>query len=155
MPGESVRSLRHAAVIVGALGALLLSVPISLLTSKAVFPTLHPGGHTVEASAFDDAGHRLAHPARLRPGSVAEVVAPNFTAAESVVVRSSESGQTVTTGRAGKDGVFRFRFTVPAQLSGAHSLTMVGSVVTAGASGRGPEMAVFRFVVSADQAGDR
>jgi hypothetical protein len=155
MSGESVRSLRHAAVVVGALGALSLSVPISLLTSKGVFPTLHPGGHTVEASAFDDTGHRLARPARLRPGSVAEVVAPNFTAAEPVVVRSPGSGQIITTGRADQDGVFRFRFTVPARMSGAQSLTVVGSLDSPAAAGRGPDTAIFRFVVSADQARDR
>lgn len=156
MPGESVRSLRHAALVVGALGALSLSVPMSLLlSSTGVFPALHPAGHSVQASAFDDAGRRLASPARLRPGAAAEVVAPNFAVNEPVVVRRSGSAEPIASGRADQHGVFRYRFTVPARMSGAQSLTVLGSLDRTGEFGSGPEVAVFRFVVSADQAGDR
>ena len=156
MSGESVRSLRSAAIVVGALGALLLSVPISLLASShGLFPALRPSGHTVEASAFDDAGRRLARPARLRPGAVAEVVAPGFAAAEPVVVRRSGLDEPVATGRADQHGVFRYRFTVPAVMPGAQSLTVLGSLDRPRQSGVGPEVAVFRYFVSTDQAGDR
>jgi hypothetical protein len=156
MPGESVRSLRQAAIVVGALGALVLSVPLSLvLSSEALFPALHPIGHTVQASAFDDAGRRLALPARLRPGAVAEVVVPGFAAAEPVVVRRSGSAETIATGRADQRGVFHYRFTVPALMSGAQAFTVLGSLDHPGRSGIGPQVAVFRFFVSADQAGDR
>jgi hypothetical protein len=156
MPGEPVRSLRHAAIVVAALGALSLLVPMSLLlSSNGLFPVLHPGSHTVDASAFDDTGRQLARPARLRPGAVAEVVAPGFAAAEPVVVRQSGSPEPVATGWADEHGVFRYRFTVPPLLSGAQSLTLLGSLDRPGQSGGGPETAVFRFFVSADQAGDR
>jgi hypothetical protein len=155
MSGESVRSLRSATIVVGALGALLLSVPMSLLGSKGLFPALRPAGHTVEASAFDDAGRRLARPARLRPGAVAEVVAPGFAADEPVVVRRSGSDDPIATGRADLHGFFRYRLTVPAVVSGEQSLTVLGSFDRPGRSGVGPEVAVFRFSVSADQAGDR
>lgn len=155
MAGESVRSLRQAAIVVGVLGALLLSVPISLLSSKGLFPALRPAGHTVDASAFDGAGRPVSRPARLRPGAVTEVVAPGFAADEPVVVRRSDSPETVATGRADRHGVFHYRFTIPAVISGTQSVTVVGSLDRPGRSGVGPEVAVFRYSVSAAEAGDR
>lgn len=158
MPGESARSLRKGALAVGVLGALSLSVPASLwLSPKGVFPTLHPVGHTVQARLLDGGGRVLASPARLRPGSVTEIVVTGFDPDEPILLRSSAGASpTFPGGRADQHGVFRYRLTVPASMSGAHSLTVIG-----GFDQTGPQpdslarTAVFRFVVNPDQAGNR
>ncbi|HEV2885447.1 MAG TPA: hypothetical protein VGX49_00930 [Jatrophihabitans sp.] len=152
MPRESVRSLRAAVLGVGALGALSLSVPASLWISPSrVFPALQPVGQTVQtATAFDANGRQLANPARLRPGSSTQIVVTGFSAQEPVLLRRPGDARTVSGGRADQQGVFRYRFTAPATTSGVQSLTVIGSLDQAGLP---PSRAVFRFVVSADQAG--
>ncbi|HEX8094365.1 hypothetical protein [Jatrophihabitans sp.] len=157
MSGESARSLRNAALSVGALGALSLSVPMSLwLSPSGVFPVLRPVGHTVQARALDGEGRLLDRPARLRPGSSTEVEVTGFNPDEPILLRSSAGAPAVSGGRADQDGVFHYRLTVPTSMSGAHSLTVIGSLDQAGwQPGSVPRTAVFRFVVSADQAGDR
>ncbi len=156
MPREPVRSLRHAVLAVAGLGALSLTVPACLwLTSEAT-----AGGQVrdrgSQADGYDDAGHRLARPAQLRPGASVEVVADGFAAAEPVVLGRAGSAEVLASGRADDDGVFRYRYTVP-RLAGAQSLTVLGTVDAAGgsAAGRGPKVAVFRFVVSPDRAAGR
>jgi hypothetical protein len=157
MSGESARSLRTAVLAVGALGALSLSVPLSLwLSPSGLFPVLHPVGRTVQASLFDEAGRLLDSPARLRPGSRTEMVVTGFDPNEPILLRSSESTAPVSAGRADQHGVFRYHLTVPASMSGAHSLTVIGGPSQAGRQPDSvPWTAVFRFVVSADQAGNR
>ena len=149
MPRESARSLRAGVLGVGALGALLLSVPASLwMGSGSVYPVLRPVQSSAAAVAFNADGRLLTSPARLRAGSAAEVVATGFTAGEQVRVRRPASGST-TISRADQHGVVRYRFTVPGA-SGMQSLTVIGSVDQAGLP---PRRAVFQFVVSSDQAG--
>jgi hypothetical protein len=157
MPGESARSLRKGALAVCALGALSLSVPASLwLSPSGVFPTLRPVDHTVEAHVLDDEGRLLHGPARLRPGSSTEIVVSGFSPHEPILLRSAAAAPAFSGGRADQDGVFHYRLTVPASMSGAHSLTVIGSRDQAARQPDGlPRTAVFRFVVSADQAGDR
>jgi hypothetical protein len=157
MPGESARSLRKATLAVGTLGALSLSVPASLwLSPSGVFPALRPVGHTVQARALDGNGGLVGSPARLRPGSSTEIVVTGFDQDEPILLRSSATEPTFPGGRADQDGVFRYRLRVPASMSGAHALTVIGSLEQAGhRSDSLPRTAVFRFVVSADQAGDR
>jgi len=149
MPRESARSLRASVLGVGVLGALLLSVPASLwMGSGSVYPVLRPAQSTTTAVAFSADGRLLTSPARLRSGSGAEVVATGFAANEQVRVRRSASGD-LASSRADQHGVVRYRFTVPAA-SGLQSLTVIGSLDQAGLP---PHRAVFRFVVSSDQAG--
>jgi hypothetical protein len=153
MPRENARSLRAGVLGVGALGALLLSVPASLwMDTGAVYPVLRPVGSSAPAVAFSADGRLLTSPARLRPGSSAEVVASGFTAGEQVRVRrSAAAGATsaIAGGRADERGVVHYRFSVTAA-SGMQSVTVIGSVTQAGLL---PRRAVFRFVVSTDQAG--
>jgi hypothetical protein len=155
MSGESVRSLRKAVVAVGALGALSLAVPASLwLAPGTLFPVLQPVGQTVQARMFDDQGRLLDSSARLRPGSSARIVVTGFTPGEPILLRSSAGAATVSGGRADQHGTFRYRFPVPASMSGAHSLTVIGN-----RTGRQPDgssqTVVLRFVVGSDQAGTR
>jgi hypothetical protein len=153
MPGEPVRSLRKTALAVGTLGALSLSVPASLLLSPSgVFPALRPVGSTVQARLLDGGGRLLASPARLRPGSTTEIEVAGFEPDEPILLRSAPGAPAFAGGRADQDGVFHYRLTVPATMSGAHSLTVIGGLHPAGAL---PRTAVLRFVVNADQAGDR
>lgn len=154
MSGEPARSLRKAAVAVAALGALSLAVPASLwLTPNGVFPTLQPVGHTVQAR--DNASGPLDSPARLRPGSSTEIVVTGFTPNEPILLRSSEGAAALPAGRADEHGVFRYRLRVPASQSGAHSLTVIGAGADSRLSADREGAAVFRYVVSADQAGNR
>lgn len=154
MPRESARSLRAAVIAVGALGAVSLSVPAALWMSPEVFPTLRPVAHNVPASVVDSEGRQLGSPTRLRPGSSTVLVVTGFSAAEPIQLRHSTSAATFDGGRADEHGVFRYRFTAPATMSGAHSLTVLGSPDRAGRQpGSPPRTAVFQFVVSADQAG--
>lgn len=150
MPRESARSLRAGVLGVGALGALLLSVPASLwLGSGSVYPVLRPVESSAPAVAFDADGRLLSSPARLRPGSSAIVVASGFRAGEPVRVRRSAGADSVAGSRADQHGVVHYRFTVPAG-SGVQSLAVIGSLDQAGLP---PHRSVFRFVVSSDQAG--
>ena len=155
MPRDSARSLRAAVVAVGALGALSLSVPASLwMAPGGVFPVLRPVDHSVQTPGLDGEGRQLASPARLRPGSSTEIVVTGFSAAEPVLLRHSASAATFPGGRADGHGVFRYRLTVQATMSGAQSLTVLGSPDRAGRQpGSSPRVAVFQFVVTADQAG--
>ena len=155
MSGESARSLRNAALAVGALGALSLSVPASLwLSPSGVFPVLRPVGHTVQARVLDGEGRLLDGPARLRPGSSTEIVVTGFDPDEPILLRSSAAAPPFPGGRADQGGVFRYRLAVPASMSGAHSLTVIGGLDQAGRQPDSlPRTAVFRFMVSADQAG--
>lgn len=154
MPRESARSLRAAVIAVGVLGAVSLSVPAALWMSPEVFPALRPVAHSLPASAFDSDGRQLGSPTRLRPGSSTDLVVTGFSAAEPIQLRHSASAATISGGRADEHGVFRYRFTVPATMSGAHSLTVLGSLEQAGRQpGSQPRAAVFHFVVSVDQAG--
>jgi hypothetical protein len=149
MPRESVRSLRAGVLGVGALGALLLSVPVSLwMGSGTVYPVLRPVQSNASAVAFSADGRLLTSPARLGAGSSAEVVATGFAAGEQVRVRRPGPGAAAVS-RADEHGVVRYRFTVTAA-SGVQSLTVVGSLDQAGLP---PRRAVFRYVVSSDQAG--
>lgn len=149
MPRESARSLRAGVLGVGALGALLLSVPASLwMGSGSVYPVLRPAQSSAAAVAFSADGQLLTSPARLRAGSSAEVVATGFAANEQVRVRRSASGD-VAGSRADRHGVVRYRFTVTAA-AGVQSVTVIGSLDQAGLP---PRRAVFRFAVSSDQAG--
>ncbi|MDQ1744300.1 MAG: hypothetical protein QOE23_2639 [Pseudonocardiales bacterium] len=148
MPRESARSLRAGVLGVGALGALLLSVPASLwLGSGSVYPVLRPVDSSAPAVAFDADGRLLTSPARLRSGSSAVVVASGFRAGEVIRVRRS-AAEGVVGSRADQHGVVRYRFTVPATPR-TQSLAVIGSLDQAGL----PHRAVFRFVVSSDQAG--
>jgi hypothetical protein len=147
-------------VAVGVLGAMSLSVPASLwMSSGAVYPVRQPIGQSLQARGFDGEGRQLASPARLRPGSSTEVVVTGFSAAEPVMLRQPGSAAAVSGGRADSHGVFRYRLTVPvtvpASMSGAQSLTVLGTTAKASrqAGGNSPPAAVFRFVVSVDQAG--
>ena len=155
MPPDSARSLRAAVVAVGALGALSLSVPASLwMAPGGVFPVLRPADHSVQARGFDGEGRQLASPARLRPGSSTEIMVIGFQADEPVLLRLSTSAATFPGGRADERGVFRYRFMAPTTMSGAQSLTVLGSLDQAGRqSGRSPRAAVFEFVITVDQAG--
>ncbi len=155
MPRDSARSLRAAVIAVAALGAVSLSVPASLwLTPGGVFPGPRPADHSVQVRGFDGEGRQLASPARLRPGSSTEIVVTGFSAAEPVLLRHSTSAASFPGGRADEHGVFRYRLTVPTTMSGAHSLTVLGSLDQAGRQpGSSPRSAVFQFVVSPDQAG--
>jgi hypothetical protein len=157
MPREQARSLRHAVIAVGALGALSLSVPVSLwLDPDGIFPAHRPADHAVQTRIFDGDGRPLSGQVRLRPGSSTEIVVTGFSAAEPILLRRSGSAATFPGGRADQHGVFHYRFTVPASMSGAQSLTVIGSIDQAGsASGNQARTTVFRFVVSAEQAGDR
>jgi hypothetical protein len=139
------------------MGALSLSVPASLwLSPSGVFPTLHPVGHTVQARLLDGGGRVLDSPARLRPGSITEIVVTGFDPEEPILLRSSAGAPTFPGGRADQDGVFRYRLTVPASMSGAHSLTVIGGLDQAGLQAATlPRTAVFQYVVNPDQAGDR
>jgi hypothetical protein len=150
MSGESARSLRKAVLAVGTLGALSLSVPASLwLSPSGVFPAPRPVGHSVEAGVLDGEGRLLHSPARLRPGSSTEIVVTGFSPGEPILLRSSAAAPAVPGGRAGQDGVFRYRFTVPVSMSGSHSLTVIGTLDQAGLP---PRRTVLRYVVSAGQA---
>jgi hypothetical protein len=150
MSGESARSLRRAVVSVGALGALALSVPASLwLPPGRLFPTLQPVAQVVAAQLLDDHGHPLDSPARLRPGSGATVVVTGFAPNEQVLLRGSESARAQAGGQADPHGIFRYRLTVPASMSGPHQLTVIGAGRPAG----GQRTTVFHYVVSSDQAG--
>lgn len=154
MSGESARSLRKAAIAVGALGALSLAVPASLwLSPTGVFPVLQPVGHTVQARALDSAGGQLDSPARLRPGSSTEIVVSGFDPDEPILLRRSAGASAVPGGRADEHGVFHYRLRVPASMSGAQSLTVIGTSDDSRLVGE--RAAVFRYVVSADQAGNR
>ncbi|MEO6501514.1 MAG: hypothetical protein ABIQ09_06335 [Jatrophihabitantaceae bacterium] len=155
MPRDSARSLRAAVVAVAALGAVSLSVPASLwLAPSGVFPELRTAQHGVQARGFDGEGRQLSSPAWLRPGSSVEIVVTGFSAAEPILLRRSASSATVPGGRADEHGVFRYRLTVPATMSGTHSLTVLGSLDQAGRQpGSSSRAAVFQFVVSPDQAG--
>jgi hypothetical protein len=157
MPGESARSLRKATLAVGTLGALSLSVPAFLwLSPSGVFPVLRPVGHTVQARVLDGGGRLVGSPARLRPGSATEILVTGFTPGEPILLRSAAVAPTFPGGWADQDGVFHYRLTVPASMSGAHSLTVIGNLDRAGRQLDSLlRTAVFRFVVSADQAGDR
>lgn len=149
MPRQSARSLRTGVLGVGALGALLLSVPASLwMGSGAVYPVLRPVQSTASAVVVSADGRLLTSPARLRAGSAAEVVATGFVAGEQVRVRRPASGSAAVS-RADQRGVVHYRFTVPAA-SGMQTLTVLGSLDQAGLP---PRRAEFRFVVSSDQAG--
>jgi hypothetical protein len=67
MPRDSIRSLRHAALAVIALGALSISVPVSLWWSqRAVFQPLR-AAQPIQAIGYDTAGPLL--PAPLLPGA--------------------------------------------------------------------------------------
>lgn len=154
MSGEPARSLRKAAIGVGALGALSLAVPASLwLTPNGMFPALQPVGHTVQAR--DGASGPLDSPARLRPGTSTEIVVTGFTPDEAILLRTSERGAAFPAGRADEHGIFRYRLKVPASMSGAHSLTVLGASADSRRSAGWEGAAVFRYVVSADQAGNR
>jgi hypothetical protein len=155
MPGESARSLRKAALAVGTLGALSLSVPVSLwLSPSGVFPALRPVAHTVQARVLDGGGRRLDSPARLRPGSTTEIEVTGFSPHEPILLRTSAGAPSFSGGRADQDGVFRYRLTVPASMSGAHALTVLGTPDPAVRQpGSLSQAVVFRFVVSADQTG--
>jgi hypothetical protein len=155
MSGESARSLRTAVLAVGALGASSLAVPALLwLSPTGLFPVPHPVGHTVQARVFDESGRLLDSPARLRPGSRTELVLTGFQPDEPILLRSSENAAPVSGGRADQHGVFRYHVTVPASMSGAHSLAVIGGPFRAGSQPDGmPQTVVFRFVVSTDQAG--
>jgi hypothetical protein len=157
MSGESARSLRKAVISVGTLGALSLSVPASLwLSPGSLFPVLQPVSQTVQASMFDDAGRLLDRPVRLRPGSRIQIVVTGLTPDEPILLRGPTSAGTVSGGRADPQGIFRYRLAVPASMSGAHSLTVIGSLDQASRQPDGStRTAVLRFVVSADQAGTR
>jgi len=157
MSGESARSLRKAALSVGTLGALSLAVPASLwLSPSGAFPQLRPVGHTVQAHVHDGEGGLLDDPARLRPGSSTEIEVTGFNPDEPILLRTSSGAPAFSAGRADRDGVFHYLYTVPASMSGAHALTVIGSLDQAGwQPGSVPRTAVFRFVVSADQAGDQ
>jgi hypothetical protein len=150
MPAESARSLRKAVLAVGTLGALSLSVPASLwLSPSGVFPVLHPVGHSVQVRVLDGDGRLVHSPARLRPGSSTEIVASGFSPGEPVLLRSSAGAPALPGGRADQDGVFRYRLTVPPSMSGAHSLTVIGTLQEAGLP---PRRTVLRYVVSPGQA---
>jgi len=154
MPGESARSLRTAVIAVAVLGALSLSVPASLwLSPGRLFPSLEPVGQIIQARVVDDQGRPL-DPAQLRPGSSTTIVVTGFEPREPILLRSSAAAA-LPAGRADQHGVFRYHLTVPAWMSGAHLLTVIGGgssgVPTAGQQ----RAAVLRFVVSSDQAGDR
>ena len=155
MPRDSARSLRAAVIAVAALGALSLSVPASLwMTPGGTFSGLQPVHSVVQAHGFDGEGRQLASPARLRPGSSIEVVVTGFSPAELILLRRSASAATFSGGRADRQGVFRYRLTVPATMSGAQALTVIGSLSGAGGQpGSSSPTAVFRYVVGADQAG--
>ncbi len=155
MPRDSARSLRAAVVAVGALGAVSLSVPAALwMTPGGMFPGLQPVGHSVQARGFDGEGRQLASPARLRPGSSTEIVVTGLGAAEPVLLRLSTRAGAVPGGRADEHGVFRYRLTVPATMSGAQSLTVLGKPDQAEGQQDDPQrVAVFHFFVSVDQAG--
>jgi hypothetical protein len=121
-----------------------------------VYPALHPVGHTVQARLLDGGGRVLASPARLRPGSTTEIVVTGFQPGEPILLRSSAGTPAFPGGRADPDGVFHYRLTVPKSMSGAHTLTMIGGLDRSGWQPASlPPTAVFRFVVSPDQAGDR
>jgi len=154
MAGESARSLRKAAIAVAALGALSLAVPASLwLSPSAVFPVLQPVGHTVQARALDSAGGPLDSPARLRPGSSAEIMVTGFDPYEPVLLRRSAAAPASPGGRADEHGVFHYRLRVPASMpGGAHSLTVIGTSKDSQLTSA-ERSAVFRYVVGADQAG--
>jgi len=146
MPRESVRSLRAAALGVGALGLLSLSVPASLAGAGTVFPALHPVAQDLPVVAFDATGRRLANPAQVRAGSGVDLVVGGFTAGEPVRLRRS-NGSVVWSGQADRHGTVRYRFTVPAGSSGQsgpQSVTVVGSV---GQAGLPPRRAVFSYLV--------
>lgn len=157
MSGESARSLRKAVIAVGMLGALSLSVPALLwLAPGPLFQVLQPVGQPVQARVVDEGGRLLDDPARLRPGSSTELVVTGFDPGQSVLLRSSESTAAFSAGRADQGGVFRYRLKVPASMSGAHSLTVIGEQDQTGGQPRGSApKAVFRYVISADRAGDR
>jgi hypothetical protein len=155
MPGESARSLRKAVIAVGALGALSLSVPASLwLSPGRLFPTLHPVSQIVQARVVDDHGRPVDTPARLRPGSSTTVVVTGFDPGELILLRGSAAATTLPGGRADQDGVFRYRLSVPASMAGAHFLTVIGASDDSRLAGW-QRSAVFRYVVSVDQAGNR
>ena len=157
MSGESVRSLRKAVISVGTLGALSLAVPASLLLPPGtLFPVLQPVGQPVQARMFDDGGRPLDSPARLRPGSSTELVVTGFNPDQPILLRRSGSAATSSGGRADQHGVFHYRLRVPVSMSGTQSLTVIGNLDRAGRQPDGsPRTAVFQFVVSADQAGER
>ncbi|HEY0168724.1 MAG TPA: hypothetical protein VGB75_16890 [Jatrophihabitans sp.] len=142
-------------IAVGALGALSLSVPASLwMAPGGTLPGLRPVHSVVQAQGFDGEGRQLASPARLRPGSSIEIVVTGFSPAEPILLRRSASAAAFSGGRADRQGVFRYRLTVPAAMSGAQALTVIGSPGRAGGQpGSSPPTAVFQYVVSADQAG--
>lgn len=155
MSGESARSLRKAVISVGALGALSLTVPASLwLSPSGVFPVLEPVGHTVHARLHGGGGAALDRPARLRPGSSTEIVVTGFEPNEPVELRSSPDGAPFSGGRADYQGVFHYRLTVPASMSGAHTLTVIGAGDDSRPLPGWAGAAVFRYVVSAGRAGD-
>lgn len=155
MPRDSARSLRAAVVAVGALGALSLAVPASLwMAPDGVSPVMRSVDHSVQVGGFDGEGRQLVSPARLRPGSSTQIVVNGFGAAEPVLLRHSASSDTFPGGRADEHGVFRYRFTVPATLSGAQSLTVLSTLDQNGRQpGSSPRTAVFQYVVTVDQAG--
>jgi hypothetical protein len=155
MSGNSARSLRHAVTSVGVWGALCLSVPASLwLSPTRLFPTLQPVSQFIQVRAVDDHGRPLDGPARLRPGAAATIVATGFEPGEPILLRSWGAPAARPAGRADEHGVFRYRLTAPASMSGARLVTVIGG--GSGMPSEGHERAaVFRFVISADQAGSR
>jgi hypothetical protein len=158
VPRESARSLRPAVLAVAAFGALCLSVPGSLLLdSDGIFPALRPVDRGVHAQVLDDEGRQLSGPVHLRPGSSTRILVSGFAAAEPILLRRSGSTVTFAGGQADQHGVFSYRFTVPPSMSGAQSLTVIGSLDQSGspATGHGRHTAVIHFVVSAERAGQR
>lgn len=153
MQGESARSLRNAVIAVAALGSLSLAVPASLwLSPGKAFPVLQSVGQTAQGSLLDSEGRLLEGPVLLRPGSTTQVVVTGFSPGEKILLRRPGSAATSPGGRADSEGAFRYRLTVPASMSGAQSLTVIGTRAPAGSPAR---TAVFRFVVGAGQAGHR
>jgi hypothetical protein len=104
---------------------------------------------------LDDQGRPLDSPARLRPGSSTTIVVTGFDPGEPILLRSSGAAAARPGGRADQHGVFRYRLTVPASMSGAQLLTLIGGAGSGLTASGHERAAVVRYVVSADQAGNR